>query len=436
MASEYTQHYNLDLYTDNDKPNLRDQYNGAINKIDGQLHQFSNNMVIVTDAANQAKERANAAQTTANANGKSISDIDSAYKAADTKLSSDLTTAYKKADDAIINEYRKGHNDISLAVTAETTRATAAEKNNSNSITRNTNEIANINTKLNKIQASRNIIVTFGDSYAIADNEQNTWTYQLGQIGGYVIKNYAVSGAGFNYSQALMLTQLQNAIADKTLDHSNIKALVVAGGRNDIMSFDTASSRAFLFVQTALSAFPGIPVYVVPMLYDWNGLDDNGRAKAAGIADGASRAGGCVVNWAWTWLIGEQSQFQGNGDIHPNANGARTMASYINSALNGSYSGRHMITNTKWNGAPIVFEGRGGTVTVQLSGDMSSGASYSDFVSVPEWAKTGNRGFTSIGYSNSGTQQVIYFIGNTFSVFNGNKLNIGGGVGMNCSYPW
>ena len=41
MASEYTPNYNLDLYTDNDKPNLRDQYNGAITKIDTQLHEFS-----------------------------------------------------------------------------------------------------------------------------------------------------------------------------------------------------------------------------------------------------------------------------------------------------------------------------------------------------------------------------------------------------------
>ena len=122
MASEYTQNYNLDLYTDNDKPNLRDQYNGAITKIDAQLHEFSNNMVIVTDAANQAKDKAATAQSAADANTKAISalnatvtEIDSAYKAADTKLSSDLTDAYKAADDAVTSAYKAADDAVTSA---------------------------------------------------------------------------------------------------------------------------------------------------------------------------------------------------------------------------------------------------------------------------------------------------------------------------------
>ena len=130
MGSEYTPNYNLDLYADNDKPNLRDQYNGAITKIDAQLHEFSNNMVIVTDAANQARDKAATAQSAADANAKSISalnttatEIDSAYKAADTKLSSDLTDAYKAADaklssdltDAVTSAYKAADATISNA---------------------------------------------------------------------------------------------------------------------------------------------------------------------------------------------------------------------------------------------------------------------------------------------------------------------------------
>ena len=125
MASEYTPNYNLDLYTDNDKPNLRDQYNGAITKIDAQLHEFSNNMVIVTDAANQARDKAATAQSTADANTKSISTlnttvtkVDSAYKAADTKLSSDLTDAYKAADDAVTSAYKAADNAVTSAYKA------------------------------------------------------------------------------------------------------------------------------------------------------------------------------------------------------------------------------------------------------------------------------------------------------------------------------
>lgn len=119
MANEYTPNYNLDLYTDNDKPNLRDQYNGAITKIDTQLHEFSNNMVIITDSANQAREKAAAAQAAAEANTKSIStlnttvtEMDSAYKAADEKLSSDITGAYKAADTEIVNSYKAADTEI------------------------------------------------------------------------------------------------------------------------------------------------------------------------------------------------------------------------------------------------------------------------------------------------------------------------------------
>lgn len=151
MASEYTPNYNLDLYTDNDKPNLRDQYNGAITKIDAQLHEFSNNMVIVTDAANQARDKAGTAQSAADANAKSISklnttvtEIDSAYKAADTKLSSDLTDAYKAADDAVTSAYKKADNaiitDYKAADTAISNAYAQADANLNNTLTKLIND--------------------------------------------------------------------------------------------------------------------------------------------------------------------------------------------------------------------------------------------------------------------------------------------------------
>lgn len=157
MASEYTPNYNLDLYTDNDKPNLRDQYNGAITKIDTQLHEFSNNMVIVTDAANQARDKASTAQAAADANAKSISTlnttvtgIDSAYKTADTKLSSDLTDAYKAADDAVTAAYKQADNaiitDYKAADTAISNAYAQADANLNNTLTKLINDnVAEVN---------------------------------------------------------------------------------------------------------------------------------------------------------------------------------------------------------------------------------------------------------------------------------------------------
>ena len=117
MASEYTPNYNLDLYTDNDKPNLRDQYNGAITKIDTQLHEFSNNLVVVTEAANQARDKAGTAQSAADANARSISTLNTtvtnAYKAADDAV----TSAYKAADDAVTSAYKNADNNLNDTLT-------------------------------------------------------------------------------------------------------------------------------------------------------------------------------------------------------------------------------------------------------------------------------------------------------------------------------
>nr|DAH79984.1 MAG TPA: hypothetical protein [Caudoviricetes sp.] len=74
MATEYTPNYNLDLYTSTDKPNLRDQYNAAMGKIDTQLKanadgvtNVSSSVVAAVTTANEAKTTAEQAQTAANA---------------------------------------------------------------------------------------------------------------------------------------------------------------------------------------------------------------------------------------------------------------------------------------------------------------------------------------------------------------------------------
>lgn len=50
MASEYTPNYNLDKYVGTDKPNLRDQYNSAMDKIDAQFVNIENDH---TETGNQ-----------------------------------------------------------------------------------------------------------------------------------------------------------------------------------------------------------------------------------------------------------------------------------------------------------------------------------------------------------------------------------------------
>ena len=164
MASEYTTHYNLDLYTDTDKPNLRDQYNGAMNKIDSQLNTFSNNMVIVTDAANQAKEKANT-----NA----------------TEIADEVTRA--KAAEQV----------NATAVSDEVTRAKAAEKTNataiSNEVTRAKGAESVLNTLITSVTAKQpKIFSTVADM--VSSTLLNTGDYAL--VLGY---HKAGFGSGLYY---------------------------------------------------------------------------------------------------------------------------------------------------------------------------------------------------------------------------------------------
>ena len=108
-------------------------------------------MVIVTDAANQARDKAATAQSTADANAKSISalnttatEIDSAYKAADAKLSSDLTNAYKAADDAVTSAYKAADDAVTSAYKAADTAISnayaQADTNLNNTLTKLIND--------------------------------------------------------------------------------------------------------------------------------------------------------------------------------------------------------------------------------------------------------------------------------------------------------
>lgn len=69
MASEYTPNYNLDKYVGTDKPNLRDQYNSAMDKIDAQFvviendHTETNNQIsAINTNMTQLGERVTAAE--------------------------------------------------------------------------------------------------------------------------------------------------------------------------------------------------------------------------------------------------------------------------------------------------------------------------------------------------------------------------------------
>lgn len=90
MATEHTPNYNLDLYASADKPNLRDQYNAAMGKIDTQMKKSA-------DDVTNANANVHTLQTQMTEAQKDISALESAVETHGTQI----TDVQKTADDAL-----------------------------------------------------------------------------------------------------------------------------------------------------------------------------------------------------------------------------------------------------------------------------------------------------------------------------------------------
>lgn len=83
MATEYTPNYNLDLYASADKPNLRDQYNAAMGKIDTQMKKSADdvtnanaNVLTLQTQMTEAQKDISALESTVETHGTRITDVE------------------------------------------------------------------------------------------------------------------------------------------------------------------------------------------------------------------------------------------------------------------------------------------------------------------------------------------------------------------------
>jgi hypothetical protein len=293
----------------------------------------------------------------------------------------------------------------------------------------------------NEYGKKKALIVTFGDSYADQSDTTRTWPYQISQLTGSDVKNYAVAGAGFNVSDKLFITQIDTALADNQLDPTAVGIVICAGGRNDIMEPDVASTRSSAFVDKARTSFPNARILMVPML--WDSVPSGGyeRAKAAGISEGATKAGAEVIQWAWTWNIGNKTNFP-TGDIHPNADGAKVIASYMVSAINGNYTGRHESFQKTQSGLILNVTAQAGSITFAWGGNISN-LSADLNITIPDWAAGKNNDQTpqrwGLSMTNSGASSCfVGLLGTTFNLTKKNFSNTatGGTVGGAFTFPW
>ena len=141
MANEYTPNYNLDLYASADKPNLRDQYNAAMGKIDTQMKKSANDVT-------NANANVLTLQTQMTEAKKGISALESTVKTHGTQITAVQKTAGDALSLAKTNE--SGIADTQADVTSLTGRVTAAE----GTADKNKKDIASLDTRMGEAEGN------------------------------------------------------------------------------------------------------------------------------------------------------------------------------------------------------------------------------------------------------------------------------------------
>lgn len=223
------------------------------------------------------------------------------------------------------------------------------------------NSIQQAETEINSIKAKEKTeLVVLGDSYAISYLSDGTTSEPnvadcVGEQLGLTVHNYAIGGSGYTVGTTFS-TQLDNAIADTSFDHSKVKYVLVLGGINDMNFNKTADHKtASKALQNRIANnFPSAEIIIVP---NWAapGLiasdeliyrnictsDDNHNNKVRFFYDNLK------LFMGWRDLIGSDN-------IHPTVSGYKKLSENIASFIsNGSYvpSGKNysVTPGTGWN---------------------------------------------------------------------------------------
>ena len=407
----YTTNFNLEKYQTGDAANLNDQYNTSMDIIDENLYKINTN-------ANTAGGKATQALETAQNNTKNLT----ALGVTDTKTATQLKT---KIDNTAETAQNNKSNLNALGVNNITDATNLKNKINKNTqdISKNTQDISVINTTISNYQYNSGYMVTFGDSYADSTTPQNTWPYWLHQyIPTLTLKNYAVSGAGFNVDTRTFINQINNANTDSTLDKSKVKLAVLAGGRNDILNYNNAKTKIQECVNRMITIFPNAQILIVPMLYDDGYVPAESREKIAGLTRGANLITNHTPNaetlkFAYLWLKGETDSVESDS-IHPNQLGAQTIAKYIYNGAYRNYTPRQEAYKTNFGSATGFITLQDGIVTYDLMGNVDNiGAGQG--ADLPSWASTWHNVWTwGVSGGNTTTPRLFQFLGIKVNMLN------------------
>nr|UWF90851.1 MAG: Protein of unknown function (DUF459) [Bacteriophage sp.] len=478
-TTQHTGHYNLPTFGDNpnDRPSWRGDFTDAMTKIDNQMYANATNITTATAAANnattaagEAKKAAEAATSLAQANKNDIADLDGYFGklgvTSESTAQQLMDTINGKAEDTELTSLKSTVSSLSSTVNTKANTSDVYTKGQSDTTFTKQGGYPGTAQQLDKrIQALEAkpqgqlpICLCIGDSYANSSStvtpdgtDATKWPTQLRNIigGEYQVKNYSVTGAGFNVSGNTFTDQINNAYSASAIDNDNVAIIIIGGGRNDIGTTPQMESYADATFSNARTKFPKARIVSVPMLWYNVGMDMYGRQKAAGVAEAAAANGVENVDWAWTWNIGNDSNFP-SGDVHPNADGAKVIASYMAAAIRGTYTGRYEAATVAGPSGKIFSNvvASGGMIFATLWGDDSStNAQLKAGITFPKWARSAGGSSPNTlrtwgaGLTNSGTAISGWLLSDTTSVTGAPRITYfgdiaGGNNGCFVCYPW
>lgn len=407
----YTNNFNLEKYQTGDAANLNDQYNASMDIIDNTMNKINTN-------ANTAVGKATQALETAQNNTKNLTALGVTDTATATTLKNKIDNTAETAQNNKSNLNALGVNNVTDA-----TNLKNKINKNTQDISKNTQAISVINTTLSNYQYSNGYMVTFGDSYADSTTAQNTWPYWLHQyIPTLTLKNYAVSGAGFNVDTRTFINQINNANTDSTLDKSKVKLAVLAGGRNDILNYNNAKTKIQECLNQMITIFPNAQILIVPMLYDDGYVPAESREKLAGLTHGAELITNHTPNaetlkFAYIWLKGETDSV-GSDSIHPNQLGAQTIAKYIYNGAYRNYTPRQDTHKTNFGSATGFITLQNGIVTYDLMGNVDN-IGNGQGADMPGWASTWHNVWAwGVSSGSTSVPRLFQFLGTKVSMMN------------------
>lgn len=256
MATEYTPNYNLDLYASADKPNLRDQYNAAMGKIDKQMKANA-------DGATNANANVGTLQTQMTEAQKDISALESTVETHGTQI----THVQKTADDALsltqtnesdIADTQSDVTSLTGRVTSLTGRVTTVE----GTANKNKTDIASLETRMDTAESDIDGLQTSVNGKAPISHASSSNTYGQGSPDNFghlkvVDGGTAAASTGTAASPKMVSELSPKFVLNKKTTIPGLDVMVTFGGGTVVCSLvKTAATYDLPSGETTLATIP------------------------------------------------------------------------------------------------------------------------------------------------------------------------------------